>query len=313
MTTSIEKAIGEYLSDCKRRGFSEYTLTCYTNELKKFFGWLAGRYAGIKEIGEVPREAVEEYQMHLYKRKGRLGGRLSVSTQYYWIGIICWFFRWLVGREIILTNPAASVHLPRRAVRLPGNYLSLREMQKLLSASDLCSYIGVRNRAALEVFYTAGIRAAELGAIRIKDVYLERGTLKVFGKGEKERIVPLGQAAVYYVREYLEKSRPHLVKKKDHDVLFVTGRGDPISYDAINMLVSRTAKAAGIKRRITPHCIRHTCATLMLRGKADIRHIQELLGHSCLSSTQIYTKVEISDLKKVHAKCHPREKEPIEK
>lgn len=310
---NFERAISEYLSDCRRRNYSVRTVRDYRNQLTKFFEWLSTQQASLKDLSEISREMIAGYQMYLYKRPSRFKRRLAVGSQYHWMGIVVWFFRWLVQREKILTNPAASIHLPKRGSRLPRNYLSLREMQKLLSSCDLTTHLGLRNRAAIEVLYSTGIRAAELCAIKAADLNLQEGLLTVHGKGKKERVVPIGKAAVFYVNEYIEKSRLRLLRKKAHEVLLVTERGDPLTYDALNILVSRTAKAAGIKRRITPHALRHTCATLMLRGHADIRHIQELLGHSSLSSTQIYTKVEISDLKKAHARCHPREKQTIEK
>jgi integrase/recombinase XerD len=157
------------------------------------------------------------------------------------------------------------------------------------------------------------VRNAELRAIKTDDCNLTDGLLTVRkGKGGKDRVAPLGRAAVYFLGQYLQKTRPKLLGEKRNAYVFLNRYGGPLSFQTVNQIVQKAARAAGIKRTITPHSIRHTCATLMLRGHADIRHIQELLGHACLSSTQIYTRVEIGDLKKVHQKCHPREREPLD-
>lgn len=228
------------------------------------------------------------------------------------MGIVLWFLRWLLQQEKILVNPGASIQLPRRPKRIPRS-LSLKEMQKIMRAVDLSTHIGVRNRTMLEVLYSTGIRAGELQRIKLDDLNLADGWLTVrLGKGGKDRVVPLGKAAIHFLEIYIGESRPVLLSGNQHDFVFVTQYGTPIHYDSVRAVVQQTAKLAGIKRAVTPHALRHTCATLMHRGKADIRHIQQLLGHSRLSSTEIYTKVVINDLKKVHARCHPREREPLD-
>jgi integrase/recombinase XerD len=187
-------------------------------------------------------------------------------------------------------------------------------MQKVLRAPDLSTHMGLRNRTILEVLYSTGMRSSELRNLKTEDINMSDGWITIrYGKGGKDRVVPIGKAAAHFLQLYLDKTRPVLARDKKHDICFVTQYGTaPLSYESLNQIVQKTARAAGIRRIITPHALRHTCATLMLRGRADIRHIQELLGHSSLSSTQIYTRVEIGDLKKVHTKCHPREKDPIE-
>jgi integrase/recombinase XerD len=307
------EAMQEYLSDCRRRGFTAYSLYSYEKALAKFFLWTAQQYAGIEHLSEINRQVIADYQMFLYRSSSRWEKPLSVATQHRWLGIVLWFFRWMAAAEKLLLNPAASIRLPRRAQRIPRNYLSLRETQKLLKAPDLDTHMGLRNRAILEVLYSTGLRNAELRKLKIEDINLQDGWLTVReGKGGKDRVVPLGKAALHFILFYMEKTRPALLKRKRSSILFLNQYGKPMSHDSLNTLVKKTARLAGITRTITPHSLRHTCATLMLRGKADIRHIQEMLGHSSLSSTQIYTRVEIGDLKKVHAKCHPREKQAIE-
>jgi integrase/recombinase XerD len=309
----LSRPLEEYLSDCARRGYSAASVYCYRKALSHFLEWLCENYNGLCKVSEISREMIAGYQMFLYSRSSRFGRRLSPESQYHLLGVVLWFFRWMLAQEKIVINPAATINLPKRAQRIPRNYLSLREMQKLLKAPDLSTHEGLRSRAILEVLYSTGIRNSELRAIKTDDVNLKEGLLTVRqGKGGKDRMAPLGKAAVYFLAQYLEKTRPKLIGEKKHSYVFINRYGSPFSSQTVNKIVQKAARAAGIKRTITPHCIRHTCATLMLRGHADIRHIQELLGHACLSSTQIYTRVEIGDLKKVHQRCHPREKEPLD-
>jgi integrase/recombinase XerD len=309
----MQQEIAEYLADCRRRGYSPKTFYSYNQALQHFRQWLSKEHPDVQSPAELTREMIADYQMHLYSKESRFKRRLALETQYHWMGIVLWFLRWLVQNEKILINPGVSIQLPRRARRIPRNYLSLREMQKLLKAPNLSTHFGLRNRTILEVLYCTGIRSAELRSAKIDDLNLEDGWLTVRGgKGGKDRVVPLGKAAVHFLLSYLENTRSKLTKNKKHGFIFVTQYGGQLGYNSLNQLVQQSARTAGIKRIITPHALRHTCATLMLRGKADIRHIQEMLGHSSLSSTQIYTRVEIGDLKKVHQKCHPREREAIE-
>jgi integrase/recombinase XerD len=310
----MEKEVKEYLADCKRRGYSARTVYSYDRALRHFCDWLRGEYPGLQAISEINKDILTSYQMFLYGKQSRFGKRLSQETQYHWMGIVLWFFRWLVSSERLLMNPAVSIQLPRRPARIPRNYLSVKEMQKLLRAPNLKTHIGLRNRTILEVLYSTGMRNSELRNLRLEDLNLQDGWITIrAGKGAKDRVVPIGKAALHFILCYLEKTRPKFARESKQPQLFLNQYGKPIGYETLNQIVQRSAKAAGIKRKITPHAIRHTCATAMLRGKADIRHIQELLGHSSLSSTQIYTRVEIGDLKKVHQKCHPREKESIDK
>ena len=309
----LQSAAKEYLRDCKLRNFKPPTLSHHSGALQRFFTWLSENQPGIGNPAEITREALTDYQMHLYKAPSHKGGRLSFDSQHRGVAIVLAWLSWLLEQEKILVNPGATIRLPSEPARLPRNYLSVREMRKLLSVPDLKTHLGVRNRAALEVFYSTAIRAGELLNLHLDHLNLEEGWLTVvYGKGGKDRVVPLGKAAVHFLTEYIEKTRPKLLNGKDHPFVFAGRFGDPMQHDGVCRLVANSAKRAGIKRRITPHVLRHTVATLLLRGKADIRYIQELLGHKSLSSTQVYTRVEISDLKKVHAKCHPREQEPLD-
>lgn len=310
---AIKMHMDEYMAACAREGFASWSLRSYRRALNNFCSFIGQQYPAVQSAADLSREMIAGYQMHLYKAESRYRKRLSLSTQYSWMGIVLWWLRWLTANEKILINPGASIQLPKRAQRIPRNYLSLKEMQKLLRSPDLSTHIGLRNRTILEVLYSTGIRSAELRKMKVEDINMSDGWITIHGKGAKDRVVPIGKAAAHFIQLYLDKTRPKLAKDKKHSICFVTQYGTaPLSYESLNQIVQKTARAAGVKRIITPHGLRHTCATLMLRGRADIRYIQELLGHSSLSSTQIYTRVEIGDLKKVHTKCHPREKDPID-
>lgn len=314
---SFEKAVNEYIGDCRRRAFAGRTVVRYRYALDKFYQFLDEHYPAVDTVGEVTRRMLCEYQKQISEQKykrGKKERKLAISTQFDRMLVVLLFFHFLTAREEILSDPATAIQLPRVARRLPRNYLSIAEMRKLLATCDLSTHIGLRNRTMLEILYSAGIRNAEIRGLKLCDINLADGLLTIRqGKGRKDRVVPIGKAAVYFLTGYLNASRSALLAGKDHEYAFVNRFGAPLSEHGLLAMVRFAGADAGIKRRITPHAIRHTCATQMLRGRADIRWIQELLGHASLSSTQIYTRVEITDLKKVHARCHPREKEPIER
>jgi integrase/recombinase XerD len=230
------------------------------------------------------------------------------------MGAVVRFCEYLAKEEKILVNPAATIELPKRPRRLFANYLSCREMNRLLKTPDLSTHLGVRNRAILEVLYATGIRNSELRNCKIEDVNLKDGWLTIrSGKGGGERVVPLGKAALHFLGAWMLGSRSRLHQSESSDYLFLSKMGGKLEMTTLNAIIGKAAAAARIKRKVTAHAIRHTCATAMLRGRADIRWIGELLGHASLASTQIYTRVEIADLKRIHHQCHPREKEAIDK
>lgn len=309
----FRSAVREYIEAQQAANRSPWTIWLYNEGLFYFFNWLQQNNIELKHLTDISRQMIADYQMHLYRaEKKRTGGKLSVSTQHARLAAVLRFFDWLTREEKIFVNPGATIQLPRRPKLLPRNYLSHKEMNRLLKAPDLNSHLGLRNRAILETLYSTAIRNTELRDLKIADLNANDGWLTVrAGKGGKDRVVPIGKAALHFIGLYLEKTRPRFAGTKN-DWLFVTQYGERLSADTLAQIRNAAVKAK-IRRSVSPHAIRHTCATLMLRGRAGIRHIQELLGHRSLSTTQIYTKVEISDLKKVHERCHPREKEELDK
>lgn len=290
-------------------GFSERTIPDYVYNVKRFLEYL--KELKIENIAGVDRRVIQDYQARVYLETNR-GKPLAPKSQHKRLGCVQTFFQYLTKSGYTLYDPSADLDLPKLPRQLPKNILSKKEIGALLSKPNLDKPLGIRDRAYLEVFYSTGIRVSELCSLTLADLDLSRGELRVNqGKGKKDRLVPLGELACDYLELYLNEVRPKLAPP-DQQLLFVTKDGRKIHYTTVSKLVSRYGKKAGLKKSVSPHGLRHTCATHLLKGKAGIRQIQELLGHENLSSTQVYTKVEITDLKNVLKRCHPRERREIE-
>jgi integrase/recombinase XerD len=310
----FRSAVNDYIAECQAAALSGWTVFAYVERLRSFFLWFEQTKPDARRLTDINRQALSDYQMHLWKAENKKGGKLSLATHRARMEALLKFISWMARKEMILMDPGASIDVPKRERRLPRNYLSQKEMNKLLAACDLTTHLGLRNRAILETLYSTGFRNTELRNLKLEDLNSNQGYLTVrLGKGASDRVAPVGKAALHFIDLYVEKSRPVFTAKKQSDFLFVTRHGEKIHTEGINDIVQNAANKAKIKRHISAHSLRHTCATAMLRGHADIRFIQELLGHRSLASTQIYTRVEIADLKRVHQQCHPREKEPLDK
>jgi integrase/recombinase XerD len=219
------------------------------------------------------------------------------------------FFKFLVAEDLILRNPCATIETPRQGRRLPEHFTE-EEVERLL-AQPLAEHIlptpmQFRDNAMLETLYATGVRASELCNLRVADLNLDVGYVVVFGKGRKERVVPLGQMAVQQIRIYLEEGRPHILKDRSSEFLFISNRGRPLTRQAFWKNVRGYARACGIERPLSPHRIRHSFATHLLEHGADLRSVQDLLGHVDISTTQIYTHINRARLKDVYDRCHPR-------
>ena len=215
-------------------------------------------------------------------------------------------FRWLVRQNVLLSNPASELELPRAEKRLPKHVLTVSEAESVLAMPNVSTATGMRDRAILETFYSTGMRRMELVGLSIFDLDAERGTVMVRqGKGKKDRMVPIGERAIAWVDKYVRDVRPNMVTNANETALFLTHLGEPFSPDRMTQLVREYVDAAEVGKRGSCHLFRHTMATLMLENGADIRFIQEMLGHAELSTTQIYTQVSIRRLKAIHAATHP--------
>lgn len=288
------------------RSYSARTVEGYVAELRPFFDFLAA--VGIEELGRVTRQAVEEYRSHLFHRRFR-GRRISPNTQAGYLCHLRLFFEFLTREGFLAVDPAQCVELPRTQPHLPRTILSEQEAERVMEAAAGKDPLGIRNRAILEVLYGTAIRNQELRELTLDDLSLEEARLTVRrGKGSKTRLLPLGDEAMAWLREYLDKARPHFIRAPGERLLFLSWRGRQLRRNTLSKLVRALARQAGIKKPVTPHVLRHCCATHMLRRGAGLRHLQELLGHESPQTTQRYTRLEVSDLRKVLERCHPREK-----
>jgi len=294
----------QWLESLRTRNYAEGTLHSALDGLKSFMQWAQER--DVTRASEVTRPMLEAYQRWMSRCESRSGRRLSWSTQSQRVATLRQWFRWLARQNVIVHNPASELELPRAERRLPVAGLSREEVARFMAVPDIADPLGVRNRAMLELFYATGLRRAELCHLDCSDVNPERGTVTVrLGKGRKSRVVPLGAGAGHWVERYLKEVRPHLVVQTAEPALFLTGMGGPFSPDVLSRMVAKWLRQAGLEKRGSCHLLRHTCATHMLEGGADIRYIQQLLGHESLETTAIYTEVTIRQLIEVHARCHP--------
>lgn len=298
-----KERFGEHL---KLRGVSPRTVATYTGELKPFFAFLDE--FGVENLARLSREHLEEYRTRLFYSKHR-GRSLSLSTQSVRLQALKRFARFLAHERYHLLDVGLAVDLPARRRRLPRVILTERETLRLLEAPDTATTLGLRDRALLEVLYATGLRNAEAGELLLEHVDFARHLVHVAcGKGGKARMVPLGEEAQVWLEEYLAHGRPRLARDPAEQRIFLSMRGRFLHRSELAQMVTRWAKRAGLSKHVTAHTLRHSCATHMLRRGAGLRQLQILLGHSSPDTTQLYTQVELSDLRKVLQRCHPRER-----
>lgn len=284
------------------------TINGYAFYLNRFFKYLEQN--NIKNITDVTNDTIRNYQTHLYEEINKRGEPNSVQTQNNALKVVKQFFRFLCEENYIVSDPAKEITYAKAPKRLPRSILTKTETRKVLRTPDTKTILGYRDRAILEVLYSAGIRKEEINKLLLQDVDYHDGYIRInSGKGKKDRVVPIGKIACRYLENYIKAIRPSLIKDPYNNHLFLSMKGNSLSKNVVWGIVKKYSKQAKLKKPISPHTFRHTCATLMLRNKANIRHIQEMLGHASLDSTQIYSHVSITDLKEVHQKCHPREKD----
>lgn len=288
-------------------GYSADTVRARRVSIRKFIGWCDER--GLDDPREVTRPMLERYQRYLFyyrKPEGKdCGAPLTISMQYQYLAPLKTWFKWLSRQHHILANPAADLDLPKQPKRLPRSVPTVQEVEAILSEAEPDSAKGLRDRALLEVLYATGLRRMELPGVSIYDIDLNRGVLCVRkGKGNRERMVPLGDRAIAWLDKYLIESRPQLLAD-DTIALFLTDYGEPVQPHYVADKVKRYMQFAGVDKPGSTHLLRHACATHMLEGGADIRFIQEMLGHANLQTTEIYTHVSIDKLIAVHGATHP--------
>lgn len=290
--------IKEFLSYLSvERGLSDNTIVSYKRDLGRFFEYLKSMH--IDSIQKVSRQHISSFML---SEKDRGLSANSVSRE---LACLRSFFKFLVGENKVKDNTTSVIESPRLWKKLPY-VLSLDDVEKLLKSPNVRDPMGMRDRASLELMYATGMRVTELINLKIDDLNMDVGFAKCFGKGDKERIVPFGKKAKESLLRYLAKSRPKFLKKKVSNFLFLTRLSKPMSRQAFWKTIKKYARFSGVKKKITPHSLRHSFATHMLERGADLRVLQEMLGHADISTTQIYTHVNKDRLKSIHHKFHPR-------
>ena len=289
------RAIEEFIDlSWMERGLATATLSAYRADLSKFSRWLAGRGVGLEAARRL--DVLDFLGTHAHSQPRTIARRLSALRR---------FYQHLEREGRVEDNPCDRIDAPRLGRPLPG-VLTEREVERLLAAPDPETALGLRDRAMLEVLYATGLRVSELVGLRPEQVSLVQGVLRVVGKGDKERLVPLGESAVDWLERFLERGRTAILGAKPSPALFPTARGRAMTRQAFWHLVKRYAAQVGISREISPHTLRHAFATHLLDHGADLRVVQMLLGHRDISTTQIYTHIARERLKVMHARHHPR-------
>ncbi len=279
------------------KGLSKNTSHSYKTDIEKLF-----KYADNKEIVSITK--IKSKHISEFLAELNISG-LNISSINRCIVSVKQFFKYLMLENIIKTDPTAELVSPKMKKSIP-DVLSIEDVEKILNVPDLTKFEGLRDSAMLEVLYASGLRVTELVELKQVNINFDHGYLIVMGKGSKERIVPIGMTSIKKINDYLQLSRPHLIKNRVSDYLFITRRGTYFTRQGFWKLIKGYAAEAGIEKNISPHTIRHSFATHLLERGADLRTIQLLLGHSDISTTQIYTHVESKRLSEIHKKYHPR-------
>jgi len=289
----------EYLNVLRlEKSLSENTISSYRNDLVSLIGFLESEK--IIDFSQVDHKLLNSF----FKKLQELGLSRTSAARYY--SSIKGFFNYLFSNKYIKANPVEKVSPPKLSKTLPS-VLTVEEMDKILSMPIIDDKLGLRDKGVLEVLYACGLRVSELIELKISNLFFDEEIIRVFGKGSKERLVPIGSSAIKWTKEYLMKSRPLLEKKsKSEGIVFLNNRGTKLSRMGIWKIVERYTKEAGLERDIHPHTFRHSFATHLLEGGADLRAVQEMLGHADISTTQIYTHIDRDYIKQVHRDFHPR-------
>ncbi len=278
-------------------GNSAHTVENYSRDVRRLVEY--GASTGIRGPGDVTAAQLREF-VYFLKDLG-----LAATTIRRQVSALRTYYKFLVGEGIVTRDPSERIESPKRWRTLPS-VLSVADIEKLLAAPNTDEPLAIRDRALLEFAYATGVRVSELVGLTLQDILFEEGVARVFGKGSKERLVPVGRRALGAVALYAREIRPTLDKGVGHGALFLNARGGPLSRVGAWGVIKKMSKRAGLTKRVTPHTLRHTFATHLLEGGADLRAVQEMLGHADLSTTQLYTQVDRDYLRSVHKSYHPR-------
>ena len=288
----------DYLHYLKvERGLSENTINSYGIDLKLFLEYL--RENEIPSFNQVNKEVIVNY-MQSEKNNNKANSSILRS-----VSSLRKFFQYLAQEKIIEKDPMLLIDTPKKKQHLP-QVLTKEEVEKLLRSPNTGQVLGLRDRAMLELMYATGLRISEIINLKLEDLHLTMGTLQTLGKGHKERIVPVGDEAIKWVNRYLEEARPKLLKQKRSNYLFLNFHGNNLTRQGVWKNLKAEVRKAGIQKNITPHTLRHSFATHILENGADLRIVQELLGHADISTTQIYTHLSNKQLADIYNRAHPR-------
>jgi integrase/recombinase XerD len=296
--------MGKHLLDLRVKNYSEYTIKNRKGHIGFFIEWCHDR--GLTEPVEVTRPVLEHYQRYLFHYRQKNGKPLTFRSQAARLVPVRMWFRWMARQRHILHNPASELELPRIEHRLPKAILTVAEMEQVLAQPNVNDPLGLRDRAMMETLYSTGMRRLELANLKLYDLDTERGTLTIRqGKGKRDHVIPIGDRAAAWIDKYVREARPQLVIEPDDHTVFLSNAGEPLCLDHLSDLVRTYVDEANIGKRGACHMFRHCMATMMLENGADIRYIQQMLGHADLKTTQIYTQVSIRQLKRIHSATHP--------
>lgn len=307
----FQKYLNDYINYLKIKRYSIRTQESYYQENKKFISFLEEHYPRLKNIAQINKDIILDYSNYITCYKDNKGKLLSGKTIKLKLIAVKQFFKYLAKSDYILKDPTVTIEIPRDERSLPRNVPTEKEVMMILESIKTDTPIGLRNKSIMELFYSCGIRTSELCNLKIHDVDLKEMIVIIkHGKGDKTRVLPLGQYCVEYIRLYLERARKFMLKgkTKDEGYLFLSQRGNPFSRDTINAcVIGSVLKNVKLNKKITCYSMRHAVATHLIKNKVDIRYVSELLGHESINTTQKYCHLEISDLKKMHSLYHPRE------
>ena len=304
---TIKQLTIDYQDYLRSINYSPNTIDQVRIRLKSFCLWLLEIYC-LENVVELRLEHMERYHRHLTETTNRKGLPAKPESINRMITIVKGFLKYLIRHNYIQTRLLNPLEYQKEPRRLPTGILTHKQVQKLLTGIKTDTSIGYRNRTMLEVLYSTGIRACEILRLDIADIDITNGTAFINGKGDKQRVVPVGKTALQYLKTYMVGVRPFMIKDKHEKALFVSKEGNRLSYGTYNTNIKRLAKRSGIDEYVTSHTFRRSCTTELIRGDANMYHVKELLGHESLDTLKHYARLTIADLKKTHAKCHPREK-----
>lgn len=302
--TPLQQMMHEHLNALRTKNYSEWTVRSRQVAITFFIEWAQER--GLREPIEITRPILERYQRYLFYYRKKNGEPLTFRSQHSRLVPLRVWFRWMTRQNHILHNPASEIDLPRLGRTLPKNIFSVHEVELVMIQPDLTDPFGLRDRAILETLYSTGLRRLEIINLKLYDLQFDRGLVVVRqGKGKKDRYVPIGERAIAWIEKYIREARPQIAIEPDDLTLFLTAQGEPFSRDHLTWTVRTHIVNAKLGKVGACHLLRHTMATHMHENGADIRHIQVILGHEDIKTTQIYTHVAIRALQQVYAATHP--------